>query len=260
MGTKWLGELPKTRNWRGVIALLKKTDNPAKVADATSQAAQGGLELAKKDQGVSHVVFMLMDAVWSSRRENFSQGLAEVGMALPAEPSLLDVVGAFDDALDRNLRLRGHRTDLAEMARYSAVDALTDICHSETGRLFGVTIEDTQSALRRYATPERFGIIGQNFFGKFLYRFLDYHLSRELANHIGPGKQFNSISSCENFKNALSLHCHQTARIVKEFAGCWPSATELREGITVENVRTKFVPTAFNKIRGELKLRSGANA
>jgi len=260
MGTRWLGELPATRNWRRVVALLKESDDPAKVADTTSQAAQRGLELAKKDRGVAHVIFMLMDTVWSSRKENFGQRLADLGMPLPKEPSLLDVVGAFDDALDRSLRRAGHRSDLAEMARFSAVDALTEICRQETGRLFGVTIDDTQATLKRYATPERFAAVGQNFFGKFLYRFLDYHLSRELPNHIGPGKQFDSISSCENFKNVLALHCQQTARIVKDFAGCWPSATEFREGITAENVQTKFVPIAFKKIRSELKQRSGANA
>jgi hypothetical protein len=260
MGTRGLGELPDTRNWRRVIALLEKTDDPAKVADATSQAAQRGLELAKRDEGVAKVIFQFMNTVWSSRKENFREALADLGVRLSPEPSLLDLVGAFDEGLDRSLRRVGHRSDLAEMARFSAVDALTDICRQETGRLFGLTIDDTQAVLKAYATPARFAAVGQNFFGKFLYRFLDYHLSRELPNHIGRGKQFASVRTCESFKNALALHCHQTARIVKEFAGCWPSATEFREGITVENVQTKFVPVAFKKIRSELKQRSGVNA
>ena len=260
MGHRLLGLLPATRNWGKVIALLEETGDPAKVADATRQAAEHGLELAKKDTGVTQVIFRFMNTVWSSRKDNFRDALADLGMRLPTEPSLLDLVGAFDDALDTSLRRAGHRTDLAEMARFSAVEALTDICRQETGRLFGVTIDDTQAVLKRYATPARFAAVGQNFFGKFLYRFLDYHLSRELANHIGPGKQFGSASDCEEFKSSLSLYCHQTARIVKEFAGCWPSATEFKEGITAENVRTKFVPTAFKNIRGELSRRSGAHA
>ena len=65
---------------------------------------------------------------------------------------------------------------------------------------------------------------------------------------------------CENFKQALALHCHQTTRIVKEFSGCWPSATEFKEGITVDNVKTKFIPVAFKKIISELKQREGVNA
>ncbi len=260
MGHDRLQQWPATRNWRKVVAILKETDDPTSVADATSQAAQRGLELAKKDQGVAQVIFRLMDTVWSSRIENFRERLADLGIRLSPEASLLDLVGGFDEALDRGLRRAGHRSDLAEMARFSAVEALTDLCHQETGRLFGVALDDTQAVLKRYATPERFGVVGQNFFGKFLYRFLDYHLSRELPNHIGPAKQFESVGACEGFKNALALHCHQTTGIVKEFSGCWPSATDFKEGITVENVRTKFVPAAFKKIKSELQRRSGINA
>jgi hypothetical protein len=259
MGHDRLQQWPATRNWRKVIARIEKTDNPVVVADATSQAAQRGLKLAKKDEGVAEVIFRLMNMVWSSRKENFSEALADLGMRLSPEASLLDLVGGFDEALDRSLRRAGHRSDLAEMARFSAVDALTDICRQETGRLFDVTFDDTQAALKRYATSERFGFVGQDFFGKFLYRFLDYHLSRELPNHIGRGKQFDSVVACDDFKSALALHCNQAAGIVKEFSGCWPSATDFREGITVENVRTKFVPVAFKKIRSELKRRSEAD-
>jgi hypothetical protein len=260
MGHRRLGQLPVTKNWRKVIATLRATDNPAIIADSTSQAAQRGLELAKKDGGVVNVIYSLMEFVRDAQAIDFKDKLANIGVSLPEKASLLDMVGAFDNVLDKNLRKAGHRSDLAEMARLAAVDALTNICRSETESLFGVSFENTQSVFKKYATPEHFGVVGQNFFGKFLYRFLDYHLSRELPNHIGPGKQFSSISTCENFKDALELHCHQTARIVKEFTGCWPSATDYREGITVENVRTKFVPAAFNKLRSELRERSDANA
>lgn len=259
MGTRLLGELPATRNWKEVIALLKATDNVALIANATSEAASRGLELAKIDRGVAQAIFMLMNTIWSSRKEKFSEALADLGIRLSPEGSLLDLVGGFDEALDRSLREAGHRTDLAEMARSSAVQALSDVCCQETGGLFGVTFDDTQQALKRYATPERFGSVGQNFFGWFLYRFFDYHLSRELANHIGVGKQFASTTACQDFKDGIALYCYETARIVKEFSGCWPSATEFREGITAENVRTKFVPVAFKKIKRELKRRSRAS-
>lgn len=260
MGHRILGQLPVTRNWKKVIALLKATDSVDRIANATSQAASRGLELAKRDKGVARVAFALMKVIWASRKEQFFEELADLGISVSAQASLLDVVGAFDDALDRSLRQAGHRTDLAEMARFSAVDAMSNICRSETGNLFGATAVDVQNALKKYATPERFGSVGQNFFGWFLYRFYDYHLSRELANHIGVGKQFASTTACQDFKDGLALYCYQTARIVKEFSGCWPSATEFREGITAENVRTKFVPVAFKKIKSELKQRSGANA
>jgi len=45
MGHRQLGELPQTKNWRGIIDLLKLTANPARIAGHTSRAAQRGLNL-----------------------------------------------------------------------------------------------------------------------------------------------------------------------------------------------------------------------
>jgi len=260
MGHRVLGELPATRNWKKVVALLKETDNPAQIADITSQAANRGLELAKKDEGVVQTVYMLMKLVWSATKDDFKSEIADLGMVLPREASLLDVAGSFDESLDNTLRKTGHRTDFAEMARISAVETLSDLCAKETGSLFGISTEETERSLKKYATAKQFSTVGQNFFGKFLYHFLDYHLSRELPNHIGAKKQFKSIKECETFKQALALHCHQTSRIVKEFTGCWPSATDFKEGITANNVKTKFIPVAFKKIKSELEQREGGNA
>ncbi len=260
MGHRLLGELPRTKNWLEIIRLLRTTTDPAKIASKTSQAAQCGLNLAKEDGGIADVTYMLMKLVWSARSDDFRQEVGSLGMSLPQEASLLDVVGAFDETVDARLRKAGHRSDLAEMARFAAVDTLASLCHQETGNLFGVNTEQTQEALSRYATPDRFGTVGRDFFGKFLYRFLDYHLSRELPNHIGPDRRFKTIDECAQFKDALSRHCWETVLIAKDFSGCWPSATEFREGISTENVRTKFLPVALKKMQSELKQREGGNA
>jgi hypothetical protein len=83
MGHRLLGQLPATRNWQKVIALLEATDDPAKIADATSQAAKRGLDLAKRDLGVADTVYMLMKLVWSARSENFRQELSNLGISIP---------------------------------------------------------------------------------------------------------------------------------------------------------------------------------
>ncbi len=260
MGHRLVGELPRTKNWLKVIELLKLTGDPAKIASRTSQAAKRGLDLAKQDEGVADVTYMLMKLVWSARGDDFRQQVKNLGMSLPQEASLLDVVGAFDETVDARLRRAGHRSDLAEIARFAAVDTLTSLCHQETGSLFGVSTEQTQQTLKGYATAGRFDVVGKDFFGRFLYRFLDYHLSRELPNHVGPGKQFKDLSRYTQFKEALDRHCRETVVIAKDFSGCWPSATEFREGISTENVRTKFLPVALKKIQSELKRRERGNA
>ncbi len=259
MGHRLLGKLPQTRNWKKVIALLSATDDPAAIARETSKAASRGLNLAKSDPGVIDAVYTLISTTLAANKSDFQSALEEIGISIPKEASLLDVVGAFNKTLDQDMLRRGHRSDLAEMARQAAVETLTEMCSKETGSLFGVTMKDTQQTLKKYSTPTNFGLLGESFFGKFLFRFLDYHLSRELPNHIGSKKQFQSIRDCQIFKEALNLHCLQTARIVREFSGGWQSSTEYHEGVTRNNVGTKFVPVAFKKITDELKLRGGAN-
>lgn len=64
MGHRLLGELPRTRNWLKVIDLLKITDDPAKIASQTSQAAERGLDLAKKDGGVADVTYIWSTHTW----------------------------------------------------------------------------------------------------------------------------------------------------------------------------------------------------
>ena len=256
MGHIRLGVLPKTKRWKEVIGLLGFSNDPGLIADKTARAAEKGLEIAKNDSGIARTIFLLIKTIYAARAENFETGLKDIGVSISAEASLLDVVCGFDDSLDRQLREQGKRTDLAEMARQSAVDTLMELAGKATGNLFGVSKETTQAELKRYSTPTEFGYVGQTFFGKFLNRFLDYHLSREMPNHIGKNQTFKNIQECDAFKRSLSLHCLQTARIVREFAGCWPSATDYRGDLDVSNVQNRFLPVAIKKIREELKRRN----
>ena len=261
MGHRLLGQLPATRNWTKVVDLLKLTGDPSTIASATSKAAERGLQLTAQDSGVADVLYCLMTVVWAARRKDkFKKDVAQIGLDLHPTSSLLDVVAEFDHALDARLRRQGHRTDLAEMARSAAVDALTETARYKAGSLFGASLEDTRESLKSFATPSKFGMIGQQFFGRFLYRFLDYHLSRELPNHIGPGKQWGSVDECAGFKEALALHCHESARIVREFVGCWPSAKEFKGGLTTEEVKSQFLPVALKKVQSELKQRGMMHA
>ena len=260
MGHIRLGEMPRTGYWKDVIKTLALSDNPAQVARITAKAARKGLQAAGQDDGVSEVVYMLMKFVWSSAKtKDFRRELKDIGISMPTkDASLLDLVLGFNEALDRRLRLKGHRSDLAEMARMSVVETVADVCRHQTGGLFGADIKQTREALKKNTAPERFAALGQRFFGKFLYRFLDYHLSRELPGHIGPGRQYETIRDCERFKASLARYAIETSRIVREFTGYWPSATEFREGISPHNVRTKFVPVAFKKLQSEIARRDAS--
>jgi hypothetical protein len=174
MGHIRLGEMPRTGYWPDVIKTLDLSDDPARIANVTAKAARKGLDAAGQDHGVSEVIYMLMKFVWSSAaKKDLRRELKDIGVSTTKQDaSLLDLISGFNDALDRRLRQKGHRSDLAEMARMSVVDTLTDVCRHQTGSLFGASIKETQEALRKNTAPERFAALGQRFFGKFLYRTL----------------------------------------------------------------------------------------
>ncbi|MBN1125974.1 MAG: hypothetical protein JXA82_13280 [Sedimentisphaerales bacterium] len=255
MGHIRVGELPRTGYWKQVINKLGLTDDPAAIAAITAKAAHEGLDLAKHDSGVAHVIYLFIKTILSSKSKRFIQKLKYLGMELSTTGSLLDVIGEFDKAVDAQLLKSRQRSDLAEMARLTAVDTLTEICQQQTKSLFGNDIQQTQIYFRKYTSKKLFGIAGRRFFGKFLYRFLDYHLSRELANHVGLERTHATIHECREFKYAMERHCIETTLIIKDFSGAWPLVTEFRGGITAETVRTKFVPIAFQKIQSELQKR-----
>jgi hypothetical protein len=255
MGHSRLGEMPKTGYWKDVIDKLDILDDPKQIACITARAAHKGLDLAKKDIGLANVVFLFMKSVIASRSKDFSDSLAEHNINLSPSAGLADFVGELDEAIDKCLRRSNHRSHLAEMARFSAIDSLQEAFSVKTKSLFQDDIESTRQSIKEHATKKGFSAIGQKFWGCFLSRFLDYHLSREIANHIGPEKPFKTINQCNSFRIAFDRHCKETVEIVKDFTGCWPSVTEFRGGMTAENVGTKFVPVALDKIKKELSLR-----
>ena len=82
MGYDRLHQWPTTKNWQKVVGTLKTTDDPSVIADKTTQAADRGIDLVKKDRGVAAVAFQLMSVIWSSREENFQERLGNLGHRL----------------------------------------------------------------------------------------------------------------------------------------------------------------------------------
>ncbi len=59
MGHIRLGELPRTRKWSQVVGLIEGGAGTAQVASVTINAADKGLGLAAKDQGVVETIWLL---------------------------------------------------------------------------------------------------------------------------------------------------------------------------------------------------------
>jgi hypothetical protein len=166
----------------------------------------------------------------------------------------METVKAFSEAVDQYVEGSGKRTDLGELARNAAAESFSAVAGADLPSLFGPTAEDTRLAISKLAAPDRFASLARDFFARLTQRHLDYYLSRELSNHVGPNNRFRSTDAHTDFNAALEQHCREASRIVEAFAGGWYSKTTFKGGITPEKAAA-FVFVALRKISRELHMR-----
>jgi hypothetical protein len=261
MGHIRLGSLPKTQKWNQVVRLIDSGADVERIAAASADAAEHGLDRASQDEGLAYAFWLLTQIPQAARHPNFSERLWELGFTgLSSKPTLFEIVAAFTRAVDGHVRERGKRTDLGEMAQHAASETLASLAGRELPSLFGPTASDVQQALAKLGTSDRFSIVARDFFSRLTSRSLNYFLSRELSKHVGPNKRFAAIGDHSDFNVALDLHCREASRIIKEFSGGWYGKTLLQEKQISRDDARKFAHVAFKKLRTELRKRRDADA
>ena len=245
MGHIRLGNLPRTRKWQQVVALLDSGAATDQVAAATLDASKRGLEEAARAPALAYSFWLLTQLPLCARKSDYSEELRRLGISVASDPGLLDLVGAFTDSVDAHVRRTGGRTDLGEMAQMGAAESLTSTLRQQTTSLFGTTPADVQRELAKLATPKNFSLLARDFFSRLSERYLTYFLSRQLSN------QYRSVEENRQFREALSLHCQQASKIVEQFAGGWYSKTNYEGGITPRKA-ANFIQVALKKVRAEL--------
>jgi hypothetical protein len=261
MGHIRLGSLPKTQKWNQVVRLIDSGADVERIAAASADAAEHGLDRASQDEGLAYAFWLLTQIPQAARHPNFSERLWELGFTgLSSKPTLFEIVAAFTRAVDGHVRERGKRTDLGEMAQHAASETLASLAGRELPSLFGPTASDVQQALAKLGTSDRFSIVARDFFSRLTSRSLNYFLSRELSKHVGPNKRFAAIGDHSDFNVALDLHCREASRIIKEFSGGWYGKTLQQEKQISRDDARKFAHVAFKKLRTELRKRRDADA
>lgn len=256
MGHIRLGSLPTSRKWKHVVGLIGGGAGTSQVAAAALDASQAGFTRAAKDEGLIHAVWLLAQISQASRSDDFVTGLRKAGLPVSDQPTLLEITGAFTDAVDAHLRQTKGRTDVGEMAQMAAAETITSLVGPETQSLFGTTSDDVKAAFRKFSTQKEFGTLGREFFAKLTKRYLGYFLSRELSKHVG-GKngRFANIEEHAEFNKALEAHCHESARIVQEFTGSFLSKTKHDVGDFPPDKARDYVWAALKKIGKEFAKR-----
>ena len=259
MGHTRLGPIPTSRKWREVVAAVTggtgggagvATDDVGHIAQRTLVAAEGGLGVAVRDEGLRYTFYLLTQVVLAARSPDWQTQLGTIGIAVPANGGVVDFAAALQNAVDDYIYVHGGATDISEMAQAAAGEAILSLAGPSSETLFGGGREELRQALRDLSTKNGFAVLGQRFFGGFMARFLNFYLSRITAGAVGSDR-LAQVGDLSSFNNALRLHCHQSAQIVHAFCGQWYSKTEFQEGIDPKNT-ARFMAVAIKKLRAEL--------
>ncbi len=251
MGHNRLGSLPNTKPWNRVVEHIAEGDDAPTVALATSNAAAKGLQAGSKDAGIARVIFLLARSFHAAKFNNFQQRLLEETLVVTPNPTLVEFTTAFAKALQTWHSLNpGCRTDLSEMATLAALETLTKRIGERTGELFA-TDNSLQRAMAECATLTGFAAFGHEFYGRFLRRFLLYHLSRELSHHIGGNQRFADQAEYSTFLEELAVHCGEASLIVRDFVGGWYHKSKFTTGLSFASARG-FSQRCLEKLTKEI--------
>ena len=253
MGHVRLGNLPRTRKWQQVVGLIEGGAGTAQIANATITAAEQGFRLAAEDKGLVETVWLLTQLPLAAKSDDFAGALRNAGLDVSDAPSLMEVVGAFADAVDRRIPNYKERTDLGEMAQMAASETMSKVIGSRTQSLFGTTPEDVKNAFSKLGTNRQFSIFARNFFSRLTHKCLDYFVGRAVSYHVGEGRRFRTLAQQGEFTTALGTHCQEASKIVEDFSGGWFSKTNWEKGGISRQDAAGFAHVAMKKVVAELK-------
>ncbi len=249
MGHIRLPRLPRTKRWQEVISLLgAEGGSPASVATATLEALSDQFDAQGSDPGLVRVVHFLSTLPDAAREGRLQEALEHLQVEVAANPTVPELAAALAQALDGSLATG--RTDFAEMASASAIEALTKCLSHRSDGLFP---EDRNLAadLGALATEKQFGRLARDFFARFTGRCLRSYIDREIPRHVGQNRRFETIASQQEFKDSLQRHCHEAAAILETFAGSWWSKARHDQDLS-ESRTGNFTRYALKKMRLEM--------
>ena len=160
MGHVRLGRLPQTRNWQDVVGLLGAAAPADRVAATSALAAERAIGRAAADPALTHAIWLLTQLPLAAHTRDFPSALRALCLEIDASPTLLTVVGAFADAVDRHAARVGGRTDLRELSQQAAAESLTSTAGQTLASLFSPTPEEVQRALGSANLSRRFWQVG----------------------------------------------------------------------------------------------------
>jgi hypothetical protein len=247
--------LPKTRPWESLFAHLQGGEiNAAQIAQATSEAAQQQFANLEGDRRINYCFWFLVRLVTAARGDDFIGELEALGLRNLSFTSGLGFVQQIARLVEKEQRSRGQPTVFSRMADLSLRQVLSQHLIDQSQTLFGTGQEEIQAACRAISTRQSFGEVARSFFANFMARSIRYLTDKEMSNYVGPNGAMASPTEVLQFEESLNLHCHETAKIVEEFAAGWFSKNNWETNNRIsENATSGFTAYALQKIQMDLR-------
>jgi hypothetical protein len=252
MGHIRLGRLPKSRSWSQVVDLLAVREKDiGKIAQKIIIAAGEHLTSLNNEPSLYMNYWLLTKLAWLSQYPNYFESLKEIGIDTGDDESAICFISKVGEFSRKAVRRKGGASLFGELADQSMREVLGKILFQKSETLFGQHRGDIQEAFRALASQKQFSRLSRMFFSSFLNRYIQFFVSKEISNHVGERKGFESIKDVKDFDDALQHYCFQSARIIEDFAGGWYSKRNWQGDISERDARG-FVHVALKKIKDEL--------
>lgn len=261
MGHQLFGKLPAFQQLPEIVRYLVDGGTPTEdLVDDMTEFSQKALELASNDPVFTHALWLLIRMPQAAGSGDFESALQALGLRVGANPSMPDLLVAYDAAL-QGIQRRTHAdlTDLSEISRLAGLAALGDGLQNHLPGLWAPCSEDVRSSLSALKSPQRFADMAHRFFSNFVERIIHYFVDRNLHQMIGPGRLAKSANDLDMFNRAIQRHCDEAAVIMRVFAKEWLGKNHYRDqhDIMPQHVR-RFSAYTAEKLRQELNQRKGA--
>ncbi len=253
MGHNEIARLPTSQRWRVVVDLLHapRLDAPS-VAGAVTLAAERRLGELGNDPSLTYCFWLLTRLAAAARGPDFVVGVTQLGIRVQPDDTALRFVARIADHTRERLDAYPESGPFGEIAAVALREALTDTVGTQGRTLFGSSLEDLETAFRRYSTPTQFGDLAHRFFASYMGQTLRYYIDRELPHAVGSDS-LPQLDQAREFSRALDLHARQLARVVEHFAVGWYSKKNWeRMGVIGPDDARGFVSHALPKLRGAI--------
>ena len=256
MGHERIGFLPRTNEWRTLVAAIgdvgAAADAVPKLAHRTLHQVRRRFDRLEHDTGLQAAFsFILALCTDELRPHDPSRGPS---LDLDQNPSPLEITRRLNTWIDANAQ----SPEYAELAKRSGADAIaywTKRC-SHQQELFD-THRTAAQIWRDASTGAAFSEIARVFFGKLLERYLKYFLEREAS------AQFDRIEDRDAFTRNLTRHVDSVARhafeaskITQSFTAGWYNK-HARDATPTHHETRGFLSFAVGKLRRLFRLSCG---